>query len=376
MQYDDARAVEIYAAESAFCVRDDLLANLLSARVVAFQLLREGFEHKIVFVEEKSDRLHSRTEPSRGVDARRQTEHHILRSQFFRTREYFNAAARAFCAHFQPVICDDAVVADQGHNVRNGCDGAYVKILFVFVAEQRAHKRKRHSRAAQIRKTSASVDFGVGNDAIGQLFLRLVVVGDDKVYPLRAQIFRLFDCGDAAVHGDDEVGTTVRNDAFECPDVHSVSVRQTVGDEIVRVRTFGAQREHKYGYGADAVAVVVAENEYLFSVLDGTPHSFGGFAHPEDVVRRRKRGKRGLQKTGDVPVAQSSPPQKAQQACGYAELFRRVLFFCRKYSSVHTRFPLPRLAAACVRANNASAGRRYSVFHFFFLNVVFFFEYL
>ena len=242
---DDARAVEIYAAKRALGVRNDLLANLLSARVVAFQLLREGFEHKIVFVEEKSDRLHSRTEPSRGVDARRQTEHHVLRSQFFRTREHFNAAARAFGAHFQPVICDDAVVADQGHNVRNGCDGAYVKILFVFVAEQRAHQCKRNSRAAQIRKTSASVDFGVGNDAIGQLFLRLVMVGDDKVYPLRAQIFRLFDCGDAAVHGDDEVGTTVRNDAFERPDVHSVPVGQTVGDEIVRVRTFGAQREHK-----------------------------------------------------------------------------------------------------------------------------------
>ena len=367
VQHDDACAVEIYASERPLRVSDHLFAYLLTAGVVAFQLLGEAFEHEIVLVDEKSHRLHRGAYAPRRVDARSEAEHDVLRGDLLTAREHLHSPPRGTREHPEPVPRYDAVVADERHDVRHRRDGADVEIILIFIPEERVYEPERHPRAAVVRKTFAR-DLGVHDDAVRQLSLRLMVIGDDEVDAPFFQKLRLFHRRDAAVHRDDEVGTAVRYDALESGDVHAVAVRLTVGDEVVRVRP-APEGEHEDGDRRDAVAVVVAEDEDLLSLLYGAAHPCRRLAHAVDLEGRREGVKGGRKERGDVRVREPAVPQQREKTRCDAEHARRFGLFSRK---AFRHIP----SAANAAISEWRPTREAPFRHFLFLNLVFFFEYL
>ena len=181
---------------------DDLFAHRLSAGVVALQFFRQRLEQEVVLFQKEVHHFERAAQSARGVHARRNAEHDILRRQFLATCKQFETFPRGGVMLGETRRGDYPVVAHKRHDIGDGGKRADVEIFLVFLAEQRAHELQRHSRSAVIRK-AFPVYFRVRHYAVGQPSLRLVVVGDDDIHPDAFEILHLFDRGHSAVHGDD-----------------------------------------------------------------------------------------------------------------------------------------------------------------------------
>ena len=356
----DMRIRKVGAAEHGFCLGDHLLAHLLAAGIIALELLGQRFQKKVVLFEEEVGDFARRPESPRGVDARSDAEHDILRSELV-PREHFQALSRRGVVRGYAVGGDDAVVAPEGHHIRHRRERAYIEIAPVLLAEQRADELQRDPRSAIVRK-AFPVRLGVDDYAIRDAVLRLVMVGDDDIYALALQIFHLGGRRYAAVHGDHEIGTALRHDAPQRAHGHAVAVGQSVGDEVAHIRP-AAQREHEQTDRAYAVAVVVAEDEYLLSGVHGAAQSRRSLGHSRDIPRGRERGQRRTEERGDLLLAYPSRREQREQPLGYPE-FRRSLRYVSAPAGHDRLLNTKRLRCGGV------------LFHFFFLKVVFFLEYL
>ena len=92
---------------------------------------------------------------------------------------------------------------------------------------------------------------------VGQLGARLVVVGDDQLDAQLAGQGRLFHAGDAAIHGDDQLGP-VGGQAADGLGVQPVAFVDAMGDVVAGLGAEQFQAEPEDGRAADAVDVVVA----------------------------------------------------------------------------------------------------------------------
>ena len=138
---------------------------------------------------------------------------------------------------------------------------------------------------------------GIEYGAIGQSFARLMVVGDQHLkaeFVLR--ILDLVDRGDAAVHADQKMRVALVRNLFERGFGDAVAVLAAVGNEKFDVRASRLEIEQKYGRGANAVAIVVAEDDDSLPLCDCALQPVGDFINAVISIERRKRVRRRVQK--------------------------------------------------------------------------------
>lgn len=134
-----------------------------------------------------------------------------------------------------------------------------------------------------LRIRSARVDDGERIGHVAQVCGWVVVVCDDEV---DVEVFCdecWGGCGDAAIHGDDDLGALF----CECADgvvVEAVAFFDAVGDVGGDLCVWRDDCEHVVEDGAcgDAVDIVISEDDDGFVVLDGFQYALGGFVEVWD----------------------------------------------------------------------------------------------
>ena len=142
-----------------------------------------------------------------------------------------------------------------------------------------------------------------------------MVVGDDGVNASRFEILHFLDCRYARINGDNELRRMIRKDFFQCVDAYSVAVFVAVGNEVKHVE-FVAQIQHKRGYRANAVAVVVAVNKHFFFVFDCFSNTRDSLLHTVDFIRRREFVQRRMKIVVERIFAHTSSQQQTQKVLG------------------------------------------------------------
>ena len=172
---------------------------------------------------------------------------------------------------------DGAVLPQQGHHVGHGAHGGQVGVLpeelVRPVPAQGHHQLQGHPHAGQVLEgIGAVLPVGVHHcHGLGQALLALVVVGDDHVHPQGGCVGRLLHGGDAAVHGDDQGDSPLR----QGPDrgrIHPVALVQPVGDVILHPGPPGAEVVGQQAGGGDPVHVIVPVDGDLLPGLQGPLH--------------------------------------------------------------------------------------------------------
>lgn len=110
-----------------------------------------------------------------------------------------------------------------------------------------------------------------------------MVVDDNNVDPLGAELRDGADGDGAAVNGDEEVGALARgaffHAAFEGGFVEAVTFGGATGDEALRVESVGLEDFFKDGDGAGAIDIVVTVDDNAFLLVDGLEETRGSELH-------------------------------------------------------------------------------------------------
>ena len=125
--------------------------------------------------------------------------------------------------------------------------------------------------------------------AVGQALLALVVIGDDELHAELSAHVGLVQCGNAAVHRDDQPHALGR-ELFDGGRIQAVALLQPAGNVIKAVRAQRAQAFDQKTGGRDAIHVVIAENGDLCTACNGGLEKLRGLAqllHGQRVAQRR-----------------------------------------------------------------------------------------
>jgi len=210
---------------------------------------------------------------------------------------------RSLGQHLQAELRDHAILADQGDHVGQRADGGDLdegrepRRLAGAVAE-RLHQLERDADAGQVLVGIAAVvalrvDHG---KAIGQIGIRLVVVGNDQVDAQVAGPARRLGAADAAVDRDDQLHP-FGVQAIDGVRLQAIAVGQPLGDEVADVGAQQLERPPQDDGGGDAVNVVVAVDRNALLRGDGGQQPIGCLAHVGQAERVQQLVERRLQET-------------------------------------------------------------------------------
>ena len=194
---------------------------------------------------------------------------------------------------------DQAVVPDERNDVRDRRErGDVVKLFARLQAAHLLYEPERDARAAQrLERVLSLREMWVEDGAIGQFSARLMVVCDQH---LEAEfVLRIIDLVDrryAAVNADQDVRVALLGDLVERGIGDAVAVLAAVGDEVGDVRAARFEIEQEYGRSANAVAVIVSEDDDALSVRDRALQPVGDLGKPVVCAERRERVERRVQK--------------------------------------------------------------------------------
>ena len=205
---------------------------------------------------------------------------------------------RALRQHVEAELRDDAILADERHDVgeradRRNLDERRQQPLAIALAAQRLHELQRHADAREILVgIVAIVALRVDHrDRDRQLGIRLVVIRDDQIDAELARALRRLDAANAAVDRDDE-RHAVGLQAIERLGLQPVAVLDAVGKEVDDVGAEQLERAAKNDGRRDAVAVVVAMNGDALFPLDRRENPIDRRRHvrePERIVQMIER---------------------------------------------------------------------------------------
>ena len=114
-----------------------------------------------------------------------------------------------------------------------------------------------------------------------------MVIADDDINAARSSVAHLFNCGNAAVNGDNQ-SDTLFSQPVNTDIGYAVSFGESVGNVEINVGTDAQEVEIEHGCRTCAVNIIIAVNGYLFVVLKGPHgalHSAIHVIHQEGVVQ-------------------------------------------------------------------------------------------
>ena len=187
----------------------------------------------------------------------------------------------------------DVTDRSQGDNVKEfpeiGIFGVFPKAFFAQRSAKRDQEIKGDAHASQaLERKGAVLAVGIdAGDGRGELIGDFVVVQHDRVDARGFGVGDLFDIGDAAIHGDNQLYILL----FELIDDRNLQpvaflnpVRNVIGDAAGQLFDKFVQNDN----GGDAVRVVVAVNDDVFFVVDRlqqTGHAFSHVLHQKGTVQ-------------------------------------------------------------------------------------------
>ena len=304
---------------------DDAVLDFLALAARFVELLREDARARLALGEHQLQRGVGIAEAPRGVDARADDEADLVRVHRPRDARRLDERAQAHrvrpVEQDEPVVDEDAVLAEQRHDVRDRPDGdQFHETLEVhlrrrldaapppLLEEPVAYlERDAHAREHPdvVRATAElGVDHRAGfRDAFGG---RLVVVGDDDVDAEPRGLAHRLDGRRPAVHRDDEIRVVVLHAPVERIHAEPVPILQPVRQERRRDRAEPAEHLDHEGGGGDPVHVVVAVDEDGAPLLDVRPNHVHGLLHPGQHERVGHVGEPRLQEGVDGLVARQA----------------------------------------------------------------------
>ncbi len=151
---------------------------------------------------------------------------------------------------------------------------------------QRDHHVEHHADAGQRfgwerASRLVRIDDAVGR---GQLGARQVVIGDQRADAERARAGHAFDARDAIVHGDQQIGFSVRGEIDQLGR-QAIAELEAVGHEVVDVRAEEPQRAHADRAGGRAI------DQEPLTALDRIGEQSCGLAHAFQERRRQQPGR-------------------------------------------------------------------------------------
>ncbi len=222
--------------------------------------------------------------------------------------------------HLEPKLGDDAVLAQQRHDVGQRADGRDLDER----GSQLARPVRAHSACTSFSATPTPARFLSGYaqswrfglitaSASGSSRVRLVVVGDDQIEAERARVPRRVGRADAAVHRDDQ-DDAVGVQPIERGRLQPVAVAQALGDEVDDVGAEQLERAAQDHGRRDAVHVVVAVDGDALLARDRAENALDGHRH----VGQRERVVQVVERRRQEPARQVdvAEPADAQQARG------------------------------------------------------------
>ena len=200
--------------------------------------------------------------------------------------------ARGVLQHGKAARDDETVFSDKRHDIRNGADGHKIDILCRHGLKGRikghpctarlagAKKFKHNTHAGQfLKRVEAIRAMGINDGTAGGQFpVTLMVVGHDRVNTESARISNLVHGGDAGVHGDDEIGTVLRQ-LVHGRAGHTISLADAVGNITGYIRADRGKIEVERGDGGHAVHVVISVDDNIFPCRHGAQHAGDGRLH-------------------------------------------------------------------------------------------------
>ena len=250
---------------------------------------------------------------------------------------------RTLRQHLQSELGDDAVLADQRHDVGERADRRDLHERrqprrLPRPRAERLHQLQRDADAGEVLvRIAAVVSLRIHHRArIGQLVVRFVMVGDDQVDAELAGAARRFRRADAAVDRDDQLHA-FGVEAIDGARLQTVAVGQPFGNEVADVGAEQLERAPQNHGGRDAVDVVVAVDGNALATADRQQQPIGRAfeaGEPErivELIERRVQEPRRLVGVGDA--ANRQQPRRHRR---HAERLRQR---CRRGLVVRFRIP-------------------------------------
>ena len=152
---------------------------------------------------------------------------------------------------------------------------------------------------------------------IERLFLRAMMVDDDHVDPLRAQVRGLDVRIGAAVERDEEMRFARLERAIDGAARKPIAILGTPRHDEPRIQAKAPQNHHEQRGAAHAINVVVAEHDDLFALRDRLAQARGRGLEIAQEERIVESGERGLQeRRGGVAARRGLRAAAAQRARG------------------------------------------------------------
>ena len=321
----------------------DLALDVLPLAVERLELLRRAAAEGEVVAQQQVDRERGVGEPATGVDARPEAVRNVdgreplLRFEAGGPHQLQQAGAARFGEHAQAMAREDAVLAEQRHEIGDGAERDEVEVIpyFDFKAERMlrlaqalkhaVHEFENEANGAKVaprRVVGALVDVRVDQERVEtRRFLGAVVVDDDNVHAEGAQVGDLGSGIGAAVERDEERGATTLERAIDGVASETVAFFESARDEIARAQSEAAENADEKGRAADAVDIVVAEHDDVLARLHRAQKAVdrrGEIGEQERITERRKRGlqeaRRGVRVVESVADEQFGDDRVGAQA--------------------------------------------------------------
>ena len=231
--------------------------------------------------------VHAAAHPAGGVDARTDQEAEVACAKGRRdearraVQEFAQTDRRGLAKEAERRDDEDAVLAAERHDVRHGRESrqdqkrrreaaARIESLGLGAVDEGLRDQKGDACPAESLQFRGGGDLRIDDGTVRQLGTGQVMVGHDDGNAAFLQFGDLLDSVDAVVDGHHEadVGLFGKEPGERRP-AHPVSLGQALGQERHDGRLQRLKCPDENGGGADAVAVVVAEDDDLAPDADG-----------------------------------------------------------------------------------------------------------